>query len=129
MKSIQSKIYLLLFILMSINAIAQNSLFEKVFQNGYANYDVKILKRDTTGFAVFTESIGAVASPFGSANTVFTCNDTGFVIKKNLIRFNHSNVGRKVRNFGLASYNQWKLFGKLFWQRLRFWFSRLKLNI
>jgi hypothetical protein len=82
MKSIQSKIYLLLFILMSINAIPQNNLFEKVFQNGYANYDVKILKRDTTGFAVFTESIGAVASPFGSANTVFTCNDTGFVIKK-----------------------------------------------
>jgi hypothetical protein len=76
------KLYVFLFIFSGIETTAQNNLFEKVFQIGYANYDVKFLKRDTSGFAVFTESIGAIAGPFASANTIYTCNDTGFVTKK-----------------------------------------------
>ena len=79
MKSILCKL-LLSILFFSINAAhAQNNLFEKAFQLGYSNYDVKFLKRDTAGFAVFTESIGNINGPFASTNTIYSCNDTAFV--------------------------------------------------
>lgn len=82
MKKSIGQLFLYFIIFNVINTQAQNNLFERSFQLGYTNYNLKFLKRDTTGFAVFTESIGSVAGPFGSANTVYSCNDTAFVTKK-----------------------------------------------
>jgi len=82
MKKTIGKLILLYIIVISLNSHAQNNLFERSFQYGYFNYDVKFLKRDTAGFAVFTESIGGIANPFNSYNTIYTCNDTGFATEK-----------------------------------------------
>jgi len=82
MKKSIGKLILLFIIITFTNTQAQNNLFERAFQLGYANYDVKFLKRDAAGFAVFTESIGSISGPFGSNNTIYSCNDTAFVTKK-----------------------------------------------
>jgi len=94
-------------------ANAQSNLFEKAFQLGYSNYDVKFLKRDTMGFAVFMESVGAISSAFGSSNNIYTCNDTAYVTKKisldsiiplwgerfEILDWHHTNDGNYLVNY------------------------------
>lgn len=113
MKNSVSQLILLLIIFTNLNTKAQNNLFEKAFQLGYSNYDVKFLKRDSMGFAVFTESIGSTNGPFASSNTIFTCNDTAYVTKNisldsiiplwgerfEILDWHHTNDGNYLVNY------------------------------
>jgi|LakMenE01Jun11ns_1017448.scaffolds.fasta_scaffold9904182_2 IMP cyclohydrolase len=76
------KLSLLFIILITTTTIAQNNLFEKVYQKGFNDLEYKFLKRDSSGFAVYTESVGVNNNPYLSYNCIHHCNDTGLILQQ-----------------------------------------------
>ena len=82
MKSILWKLYYLILLLINVETFAQNNLFEKVYQKGFTEFEYKFLKRDSSGFAVYTENVGVNNNPFSSYNCIHHCNDTGLIVQQ-----------------------------------------------
>lgn len=61
---------------------SQNNLFEKTFQKGFLDFDYKFLKKDSIGFAVYTESVGVNYHPYSSYSCIQQTNDSGTVIQQ-----------------------------------------------
>ena len=82
MKKSIGKLLLYFILLNNVGVQAQNNLFEKVYQKDHEDFKCKFLKRDSVGFAIFTESIGVNNGLYFSTNTIFSCNDTGYVTQQ-----------------------------------------------